>query len=307
MAAITISIQPDELQGLHALAEFDEAASGRKPDVAGVAAVLMHGALAARLEALGLGWAPPPEAARRLAASAAEPASARPARPDRGRPGKYVTSALAAAVLVVLWGGYTRGWNWTGFRANGQLWDWLSLLLLPVVVGLLPLWIQHAGHICRARRVAGLAAVAAFAGFAAAGYMIPLPWTGFRGQTLWDWFGLLLLPAVLAIAPLWPKDIRSLRPGLKRAIGFVVLSWAATIIGGYALSWDWTGYQGNTLWDWLRLLLLPLVVPTLLVPAMFSRIAGHGTRPAPQASTAAPAEPGRHGGLRAGAAVRTPS
>lgn len=33
----------------------------------------------------------------------------------------------------MLWGGYSRGWRWTGFQANRQLWDWLQLLLLPLV------------------------------------------------------------------------------------------------------------------------------------------------------------------------------
>ena len=84
----------------------------------------------------------------------------------------------------------------------------------------------------------------------------------------------------------------------------LALGWTATIIGGYALSWKWTGYQGNTLWDWLRLLLLPLVVPTILVPATLRRILGHGTQPAQQASAGVHAEPGHQGGLHAAAAAR---
>jgi hypothetical protein len=36
--------------------------------------------------------------------------------------------------MLLLWGGYIRGWQWTGFRANEQLWDWLHLLLLPLVM-----------------------------------------------------------------------------------------------------------------------------------------------------------------------------
>ena len=41
-----------------------------------------------------------------------------------------------------MWGGYTRGWQWTGFGGNNQLWDWLTLLLLPAALGTIPLWIQ---------------------------------------------------------------------------------------------------------------------------------------------------------------------
>jgi hypothetical protein len=36
------------------------------------------------------------------------------------------------------------------------------------------------------------------------------------------------------------------------------------VVGGYALSWGWTGFQGNTLWDWLRLLLVPFLLPATL-------------------------------------------
>src|SRR4051794_25100402 len=31
-------------------------------------------------------------------------------------------------------------WRWTGFQNNNKLWDWLHLLLLPVVLTALPLW-----------------------------------------------------------------------------------------------------------------------------------------------------------------------
>jgi hypothetical protein len=39
-----------------------------------------------------------------------------------------------------------------------------------------------------------------------------------------------------------------------------------TVIGGYAVQWTWTGYPGNTLWEWLQMLLVPLVFPTILLP-----------------------------------------
>lgn len=38
----------------------------------------------------------------------------------------------------------------------------------------------------------------AWTGFVFAGYLVPLAWTGFRGQTLWNWLELLVLPAALA-------------------------------------------------------------------------------------------------------------
>ena len=302
MAAVTISIEPEELASLRALAERDAAAGGRQADVAGTAAALLRRALAANLRERGLAGTAAPQAPRRLPAATAAPGGVAPASRPADRRRRYAAGVLAAGVAVLLLGGYALGWRWTGFRVNGQLWDWMSLLLLPVVVSTLPLWIGYARDISRARWVSALAAMAAFAVFAAAGYLVPLHWTGFRSQTLWAWFGLLLLPAALVIAPLLPKDARSLRPGQKWVVALLALAWAVTILGGYALGWKWTGYQGNTLWDWLRLLLLPLVVPTLLTPPLLRRVSGRGTQPPQQGSAAAPPAP-RQTGLTAPAGV----
>ena len=95
----------------------------------------------------------------------AEPGGALRTLMRNDRVKKCAISVLVVAALVALWGGYIQGWQWTGFRANEQLWDWLHLLLLPVVVGTIPLWIQHADYISRARRVTYVAVIAAFAGF----------------------------------------------------------------------------------------------------------------------------------------------
>jgi hypothetical protein len=198
-------------------------------------------------------------------------------RHDRTK--RYAGVVLAVAVLVVLWGGYVQDWRWTGFRANNQVWDWLELLLLPIMVGTIPLWIKNASDITPARRVIYLAAIAVFAGFTALAYLVPLSWSGFPGKTLWDWFGLLLLPTALAIAPMVPTALRSLRPHHKAIITVLALGWALTIVGGYALSWGWTGYPGNTLWDWLQLLLLPLIVPIVLVPLALRWVSVAGRNP----------------------------
>jgi hypothetical protein len=34
-----------------------------------------------------------------------------------------------------------------------------------------------------------------------------------------------------------------------------------TVIGGCSLGWNWIDYLGNSLWDWLQLVLVPLVFP----------------------------------------------
>ena len=167
------------------------------PDALNEAKTLMRRALADKLEDAGLPWAPSAEAVRQRAAEAAEPATGLRRLMGNSRLRKNAAYALAAALLVALWGGYARGWQWTGLQANGQLWDWLNLLLLPVVIGTIPLWIQHRDYISRSRRVTYGVVIVAWTGFVIAGYLVPLNWTGFRGQTLWDWFELLLLPAAM--------------------------------------------------------------------------------------------------------------
>ncbi len=43
---------------------------------------------------------------------------------------------------------------------------------------------------------------------------------------------------------------------------------AAIVLGGYLGDWRWTGFRGNPLWDWLHLLLLAPLLPTIVVPAL---------------------------------------
>lgn len=112
---------------------------------------------------------------------------------------------VVAAVLLV--GSYGGGWSWTGFRANGTLWDWLHLLLLPLAVVTLPLWY---GSFRAQRRwwsrwrlwiLVGLSI--AFVIVTVGGYALSWTWTGFQGNTLWDWLELLLVPAILPLVVFW--------------------------------------------------------------------------------------------------------
>jgi hypothetical protein len=138
MASLTFTIEPDELLGLSALVELARAADGGDPDpgtgtgtgTVSKAKALMRTALADNLEQAGLPWAPSAEAASKRTAEAAAPPSALRGLTGNGKARKGAAYAAAAALVAALWGGYTRGWQWTGFRVNGQLWDWLSLLLL---------------------------------------------------------------------------------------------------------------------------------------------------------------------------------
>ncbi|MGO9080475.1 MAG: hypothetical protein ACLQDY_15760 [Streptosporangiaceae bacterium] len=285
MAELTISIDPEEFRGLLAVGELETAASGEDAPVESITKVLLHHALAARLTELGLPWNPPAQAVHERAAQASKPPGRPRALLTDPRARKYGLVAATFAVLVTLWGGYIQDWTWTGFQANDQLWDWLNLLLLPLVVATIPLWIERPDSISRGRRVTYLALAVAFTAFVIAGYLIPLRWTGFPGNTLWTWFELILLPVAVASIRLLPSVIRTLDPYHKPLFTSMAVVWVITVIGGYALSWTWTGYQGNTLWDWLQLLLLPLIVPTILVPTTLKWMSSGSRRAAARPAT----------------------
>ncbi len=292
--AVTFAVEPDEFAGLNALVELDKAADGGSgADAVSEARALMRQALADKLEAAGLPWAPSAAAVQQRAAEAAQPATALHRLMTSSKVRKQTAYVVAVATAVALWGGYARGWQWTGFRANGQLWDWLNLLLLPVVLGTIPLWIQDQDFFTRARRITYGIVIAAWTGFVIAGYLVPLNWTGFRGQKLWDWFELLLLPVALTTTMaltsirFQPSHVRWLRRYQTPIVAALSAGWVITVIGGYALHWTWTGYQGNTLWDWLKLLLLPLVFPTILLPALLKWITGDAAGRASKAHEAA--------------------
>ena len=289
MAALIFTIEPAEFLGLSALVELGNAADGgdTDTDVLSKAKALMRTALADKLEEAGLPWAPSAEAVKERAA---EPTSAVRRVMESQKVRKYASYAVVLALLVALWGGYVQGWRWTGFRANDQLWDWLNLLLLPVALGTIPLWIQNKEYISRARRITYGAVIVAWTGFVIAGYLIPLNWTGFHGQTLWSWFELVLLPVTLtitmALTSMRVRKARSLRHYQKGIIVALAVGWIVTVIGGYALRWTWTGYSGNSLWDWLKLLLLPLVFPTILLPALLKWVSGNAAERARKAQEA---------------------
>jgi hypothetical protein len=142
---LTYTIEPDEVLGLRALVELDRAATGGDIDAdAGAvskAKVLLRTALAEKLETAGLPWAPSGETARTRVAETAARGSATHGFWGTEIARKRAAYVAAAALAIVLWGGYIQGWQWTGLQENGQVWDWLNLLLLPVVLGTIPLWI----------------------------------------------------------------------------------------------------------------------------------------------------------------------
>jgi len=59
------------------------------------------------------------------------------------------------------------------------------------------------------------------------------------------------------------------------------------------LGWNWIGYLGNSLRDWLQLLLVPLVFPAILIPAMLKFVSGDVAGRVEVTRTAALAHPHR--------------
>jgi hypothetical protein len=228
---------------------------------------------------------------------------------------KGAAYTVAAALLVVLWGGYIWKWQWTGLEDKRQLWDWLTLLLLPFALGTIPLWIQYKEYIGKGRRDIFAVAVVALTGFVIAGYLIPIKWTGFSDVKLWGWLHLLADPAAVATAvTLFDMAARGgkIRLGQyqKAIIAALLAGWIVTVIGGYALHWKWTGYTGRDLWDWLGVL-LPLVFPIILLPPLVKWATGNAPGRARAAQEAAAARtatgnaPGRARAAQEAAAART--
>ena len=104
---------------------------------------------------------------------------------------------------------------------------------------------------------------------------MPWAWTGFVGNTLWDWLNLAALPVAVALIPViverrsdWSQH-RARRRRCSRRVRYGLM-WM--VLAGYLAHWRWTGFTGNTVWDWLHLLLLPLLVPVVIVPLLRPRV-----------------------------------
>jgi hypothetical protein len=214
--------------------------------------------------------------------------------PKRG----WVTVAVVAglvALVIVVYGGYGRHWSWIGINGEtATLWDWLHLVLLPVAALVLALWLRHRPEVGRGAGVAVGGGLAGFVIVVVAGYVVPWAWTGFVGNTLWDWLNLAALPLAVAAIPVFVE----LRPAWRRrhrvALGAGVAVFVAIVLAGYLAPWPWTGFTGNTVWDWLHLLLLPLLVPAVIIPLLRPKVTARWEADLPEGSSEA--EPGPSGG-----------
>jgi uncharacterized membrane protein len=197
----------------------------------------------------------------------------RRARPVSGQRVRTVAGVGAIVVLGLLCvGGYLFHWRWSGLTASVTLWDWFEVLALPLAIAAAPLLLRHRRSLHRRHRLTMVGVLTGFAALVLAGYLIPLTWTGFRGNTLWDWLQLVLLPLVVGTtSSLWGRNWQP-RGGHLAAAVLVLGVFAVLVIAGYLVPMKWTGFTGNTMWDWLKLLLLPVVVPTVLVPMLGERL-----------------------------------
>ncbi len=183
-----------------------------------------------------------------------------------------VRTGAVLVVAVVMWGGYHDHWRWTGLNGRAAtLWDWLHLLLLPFAVSLLPLWMSRRTRVPRRHKALGAAVLLAFLALVPPGYLIPWGWTGFSGNRLWDWLELLALPLAVALAPLAVELRERWTRRYTLASAIVLTAFVIVVVGGYLGDWRWTGFHGNTLWNWLQLWLLPLLIPAMVVPALKPR------------------------------------
>ncbi|HUZ20689.1 MAG TPA: hypothetical protein VMU75_08990 [Acidimicrobiales bacterium] len=172
-----------------------------------------------------------------------------------------ISWSLVGAFAVVLAAGYILRWHWTGFQQHRQLWDLLHLIVLPLVLATLPLWFRTRARWHVQWRFVFAAVLAAFVVLVIGGYALGWTWTGFQGNTLWDWLELLALPVVVALLPLWFETHRRLEARWRIAFALVASTFVVIVVGGYALDWTWTGFEGNTLLQWMRLLFMPFILP----------------------------------------------
>ena len=124
--------------------------------------------------------------------------------PTRTGPWVLAACVVAAALLmVIVVGGYALHWRWTGLSGSVTLWEWLQVLVLPLALAAAPVLVRRRRGLRGRHKRAMAAGALAFAALVVAGYVVPMGWTGFTGNTLWNWLELLLLPVVIATASLW--------------------------------------------------------------------------------------------------------
>lgn len=108
-------------------------------------------------------------------------------------------AAMGVTLAVIIVASYSWHWTWTAF-AGKQLWDWLHLMLFPVVVVLLPDWVRRGEPFGPRQAVIATVALAGFAVLLLGGYRWGWTWTGFTGNSFRDWLDLMIAPFLLPLS-----------------------------------------------------------------------------------------------------------
>src|SRR6516162_1429999 len=85
--------------------------------------------------------------------------------------------------------------------------------------------------------VSGLALAIALIGT----YTLNWTWTGFKGNTLWDWLKLLVIPVALGIASIWLTQHHKWKASWTLSLWSLAVLLVLLEIATYAFNWTWTG------------------------------------------------------------------
>ena len=183
---LSVEVSEEDLLGLQALGAVAGVGESDSATFAEVLKSTFHCGVIESYKAAGLTWPGDHAGSAAEQDAGAVPAASRAQDVLGGRTGAQRMRSVAlwtaaAATVIVIVGSYAGNWTWTGLTQNGQVWDWMQLLLLPVAIGAVPLWLRFSGQMSAARRKVLGGAVIAFAAFVLVGYLVPLRWTGFPG------------------------------------------------------------------------------------------------------------------------------
>jgi uncharacterized membrane protein len=62
------------------------------------------------------------------------------------------------------------------------------------------------------------------------------------------------------VRSLWQKIRKPLLGVVAFVVSMLMIALIVGIIGGYVFNWNWTGLSQKTLWDWMQLLFIPVVL-----------------------------------------------
>lgn len=71
---------------------------------------------------------------------------------------------------------------------------------------------------------------------------------------------MLLLPLTMTLVSIWFAAPHRWRSWWTNLIFIIAVALALLVLCSYLFNWTWTGFKGNTLWDWLSMLLVPTVL-----------------------------------------------